>query len=744
MYKRLSAASVVALFVVIIMLSVSLLYAGFTYPSGGGGTGHGRLFDLFHRQYYDKNGLGRNGTVFRQTIGRSAYIVGYARSSGSALIINSRLFAAVFPEETDVSTNSTGFYSILVLYRGAGTFAFEIQNYSTIYRNVTLRSGTNWLNLTFIPAALHPVSGTTVSQSGHAVIHASVTFDDFISNTSVFSNSSGDFRTALPDGNYTIIATAQFYGSGIRNITVRGNLLQGIVITLTNGSNASFAVSGKVITTSGLPVGNAYVKCDPFNNIAITNRYGNFTFSGIFGYVTFTTRAIAYLINRTAPFLVKSSIPLMNVTISPVTSVGSGIDLLDARLWNGTSIAFYNYSTLVKRLGAPQTAGYYSTGGSTVNIHFHNMTGNISGEEYLLYVEADGVLYSGTSYYLQVTNSTGWLTIQLYYGGPFTIVVKLPYYRSFVFNGTFTGTTWLNASLKNEHLYNVTVNGTDPYNTSAFIGRPAILNMAVNSTLFFNSTKMANFTTTTFRLPNGTYEFSPNLLKYFAGQEWVDSDITLRVNGGAVSGWLYYKEYMVMIHDNSDFRVFDELRYNSTSYNGSLSGFIQPHMWLNISAINGFAAGDYSYLFSTGNGTYSISGTFRLNSSHPAYAVNFSAQNGSANITSGMAYLTSGGTMKVGFNITVPSGATMELVTGIDIDGLNFTLGSSHLYIGQYTFNFSGNFLNLTTFPALNSTITSQLVFTNLTRWQETDILSMMYLVIHYTVPKFRLNYIYD
>ena len=746
MNKGLSATSVVAIAVVIILLSASLLYIGFTYPTGVGGIGHSRLFDLFKKQYYDKNGLGRNGTGFRPTLGITSYLIGYVKASNNLPIGNAKLFAAVYPEETDVSTNATGYYSIPILYRGVGTFAFEIQNYTVLLQNVSLKGKTNWLNLTFTPAVFYGVSGTTQSYSGRAIIDASVTFDDFISSTTVFSNSSGEFVTTLPDGNYTAIASAPFYGIGMKNITVNGTGLNGIVIVLSNASsNASFTVSGIVRTTSGLPVSNAYVKCNPFNNITTTNRYGNFTFKGIFGYVTFTTRAVAYITNRTSPILVKYNIPLEVVIVDPVASVGNGIGLLNANSWNRTSIAFFNYSTLSQRLGILPSAGPFSSGGSTINIRLLNGTGNVSGEGYLLYVVANGVQYAGTDYYLQVTNSTGWLTIQLDYKGTFTILLKLLYYHSIMITETFTGMTGLNVSLTPVHVYNVTVNGTDTYNPAAAIGIPHILNTPVYTTLLYNSTKMANITSTTFLLPNGTYEFCTNLFPSSGVTEWVNENVTLRVNGRASSGWLHYREYVFMTHDNSSYGIIERIMVNTTSYgsySSKVTATISAGSWLNLTYMNGFAAGDYTYNLSFGNGSYNVSGTFVLNSSHPANIINFTGLNSMTNITSGMTYSTAnGGTMNVNFSIPVPAGASPALLTNLDITGLNFTLNNSYLSIGSNRYGFSGNFLNLTNFAQLSGSVTAQLVLTGLSRWQESEIVAAMSLDIHMVQPYFQSSY---
>ncbi len=743
MEKEISAASVIAVLFVIITLSVSLLYVDFAYPAGGSGNGHRQVFDLFLKQYYDRNGLGYNKTVFKPTVKNNVYLVGYALDGGNVPLRNSKLFAAVYPEETDTVTNATGFYSISVLYRGTGTFAFKMQNFSTVIQNVTLNTRVNWLNLTFAPSALYNVSGSVVSTSGIAVIHASVSFNDFISNTTFFSNSSGNFVATLPNGTYRVTATAPFYGTAtfydtdLKNITVNGTQISGVSIILPNVTNrTTFTVSGIVQTTSGLPVSGANVKCNPFNNITTTSNKGFFTFKGIFGYITLTARASAYVTNRTAPLLVRYNVPFVIVTVQPVASIGANINILNISSWNSSYIAFYNSSALMNKIGTPRPSGTFSQPGSTVILQFLNSTGYISGEGFLLYVIANGVIYHN----MQMTNSTGHMSVSLYYQGNFTILVKSPYYHSFVFNGTFTGTAVMDATLKAVKLYNVTVNGTDLFNSSASINNPIPVNLRVQVPLFLNSTKMLNFTRFIFLLPNGTYVFSPNNGKFNGGGlQWVNEELTLQVSGNAVSGWIHYRQYMIMVHDDSVYPIFDEFVGNTSSTHGNVSA----HSWLNLSAMSAFTAGNYSYLLSYGNGTYNLTGTFVLDSIHPMCIFNFSANSTTVNITGGISYVVNGTAMDLNFNIPASGGNSTELLTNMDLRGLNFTLNSSYLYIGSSTYHFSGNSLNLTTYTILNGTSPAALDFTNLTRQQESDLLNNLSVLFHATRPLFRFSYIY-
>lgn len=743
MEKEISVASVIAVLFVIITLSVSLLYVDFAYPAGGSGNGHRQVFDLFLKQYYDRNGLGYNKTVFKPTVKNNVYLVGYALDGGNVPLRNSKLFAAVYPEETDTMTNATGFYSISVLYRGTGTFAFKMQNFSTVIQNVTLNTRVNWLNLTFAPSALYNVSGSVVSTSGIAVIHASVSFNDFISNTTFFSNSSGNFVATLPNGTYRVTATAPFYGTAtfydadLKNITVNGTQISGVGIILPNVTNrTTFTVSGIVQTTSGLPVSGANVKCNPFNNITTTSNKGFFTFKGIFGYITLTTRASAYVTNRTAPLLVRYNVPLVIVTVQPVASIGANINILNISSWNSSYIAFYNSSALMNKVGTPRPSGTFSQPGSTVIVQFFNSTGYISGEGFLLYVIANGVIYHN----MQMTNSTGYMSVSLFYRGNFTILVKSPYYHSFVFNGTFTGTAVMNATLRAARLYNVTVNGTDIFNSSASINNPIPVNLRVQVPLFLNSTKMLNFTRFIFLLPNGTYVFSPNNGRFNGGGlQWVNEELTLQVSGNAVSGWIHYRQYMIMVHDDSVYPIFDEFAGNTSSTHGNVSA----HSWLNLSAMSAFTAGNYSYLLSYGNGTYNLTGTFVLDSIHPMCIFIFSANSTTVNITSGVSYAISGTAMTVRFNITAPGGTSTELLTNMDLKGLNFTLSSSYLYIGSSAYRFSGNSLNLTTYALLNGATPAELDFTNLTRQQESDLLNNLSILFHAARPLFQFSYIY-
>jgi hypothetical protein len=744
--KEFSVVSVITVVFVIILLSVSLLYVDFAYPAGGSGNGHRQVFDLFLKQYYDKNGLGYNRTVFKPTVKSVVYLVGYTRGGGNALLKNSKLFAAVYPEETDTLTNATGFYSISVLYRGTGTFAFKMQNFSTVIQNVTLNTRVNWLNLTFAPSALYNVSGSVTSTSGIAVIHASVSFNDFFSNTTFFSNSSGNFVATLPNGAYNVTATAPFYGAALKNVTVNGTQIFNFNIVLPNVTNrTAFTVTGIVQTTSGLPVSGADVKCSPFNNVTATNSKGFFTLKGIFGYITLTTRASAYVTNLTTPLLVRYNIPLVVVTVQPVASIGTNINLLNMSSWNSSYIAFYNSSALMKKIGTPQPSGSFSQNGSTISIRLLNSTGGISNDGYLLYVIANGVIYSGTSYYSQITNSTGFMSLHLNYQGNFTIVVKSPYYHSYIYNGTFTGAAFLNASLRPVRLFTVIVNGTDPYNSSAALNNPFAVNLRVRCPLTVNSTKMLNFTRFTFLLPNGTYIFSPNAHSFIGNElQWVNEEVILQLNGKTLWAWLHYRQYMTMIHDNSRYRIFSEISLSDGYYGATVRGNTSPYSWLNLSAINGFAQGNYSYLISFGNGTYNVTGTFILNSVHPIFVINFSVNSTTMNITtSSTSCVIDGTSMSMNFNIKASGGTSAQLLANMDLAGLNFTLNNSYFYVSSNTYNFSGNWLNLTTFTLLKGTTPAALDFTNLTRQQESDLLTNLTILFYLAQPLFRFSYIY-
>ena len=202
---------------------------------------------IYKYENYNKYGLGRSNTSFKDYGNSTVVMQGYARNaSNGAPLGNMTMYSAVLSVSTAVRTSSSGFYQIVFLQSGYGKFAFEMFQYNVLYtQNYLPLNATVWNNLSFNPSPKYDISGSTLYNGTH-VSDVGLTLSDPWGAYKTSSSSSGQFSLEAVAGNFSITASKR----GFSNLTVPGyvnvtdSTISGLKVNLISNNQTGAFITG--------------------------------------------------------------------------------------------------------------------------------------------------------------------------------------------------------------------------------------------------------------------------------------------------------------------------------------------------------------------------------------------------------------------------------------------------------------------------------------------------------------------
>lgn len=444
---------------------------------------------LFREQFPDKNLLGFGNTYFNPSGNQTITIEGYAKNASSNLpIANSVLYSAVSPVETSTYTNSTGFYSIVILHSGVGNFAFKISGYQTDYVKLSLYGVTSyWQNLSFKPSAKYLVDGYTETQNGTTVSNVQLQLTGFFADYNTVSDSNGFFSLNLPNDTYRILALKQGFQKTTNpsSINVAGKAITDYKIHLIPSQKPEFNVSGYIFNELDTKISGAVIVSYPELNSTASNSSGYYSVPVVYGQNVIYAVAQGYAMNSSGPLYVVTNLTDVNITLSSQspfnvsgTSSGQGLGGLGSS-GSGSSggSAAGNLSKYLSNNTSKITYGNSSSTNSYLLSGYVTDTNN-SGPVYDTYLRFY-VNVNGTYFYENVTtNATGHYQFLVSYPGYYNIAVYSSLYKLATFG------VWINQTVE-KHNFTLT-----PYSKYVFKVTGYVLN-GIDNQLISNSKVVA-------------------------------------------------------------------------------------------------------------------------------------------------------------------------------------------------------------------------------------------------------------
>ena len=428
-------------------------------------------------------------------------------------------------------------------------------------------------------------------------------------------------------GNYTLAVYSRDYYLFIHNFNVTENLTASF--DMTPLPNYVHTVSGTVLNLAGYPVNTSkiYVGIDgPHFYTArqnATNSTGNYSiylindsspdyslhFSAP-GYYNLSTSTFAV----TAPTFRKDS------NMTPLASIGNGIDILSSRSITGSPSL--SPSAIQSDLGTKVDNRSYAatnntTNPMTFNIRLVNSSSStaIVKTQFIGYIKIDGAIYR----FVNHTDSTGYYDLKLNLTGTMAMLVSTLEYKNsseqFPFSSTVNHASF---NLSTAARYQDTIHLNSTYNSTWQI--PNNLSV-VNSLLTINnisSGALTNGTSYSYYLQNGTYNFS------FDNVSYVPASFYSNISGSNSAKYYTLTNYIIEIKNNSQlawtFAITPKPPFTEQSH------AISKITWINLTVAN------YVFTALVNNSAYA-SKEFQLNSSSPEEFMEFNATANSANFT---------------------------------------------------------------------------------------------------------------
>lgn len=706
----------------ILVVAVILVVSAFSffrvvYPTSPlKGSPGGQAFKLFFDQINDTNGLGANETSFHPVSQALVLIEGRVYNNSSSLpIVSSRLFVAVFPLETETSTNSYGVYQYYILYTGNGDFAYKIPGYYPRTIHIDAGKGITWANLSMDPMPKYRVAGNVSDVYGNRIAEVGVTASDFYQAVGSLSDGNGSFSMYLENGSYQVRFAGIYYTAVNLTLNVSGRSITNLSVRLTPSVPSPFRLGGYVVNTAGHAVGNATVSTFPILNSTKTAADGHFTIENMYGSVKLTVSSPGYSNITGVVASIIADQTSLNLTMPPLFTIGQGLHVFNLTPLSQTGDPSTNATALAASLSRPNPSGPASYAHASLTLGLSSGGSALPGIQYIAYIDSAGIFYRG----MFNSDSQGIGLIQFNFSGSYSITLLTLYYGMYSTYSNYSGSASLPLQLTRQATHSISINASDwSHNFSV----PAD-GLSVSNSLFkINLAANASGNSTIFNcsLPGGVYSFS------YSDPGYVNASLELNLSGSNVSATMHLYPYLVKLTCNSNLTWNVSLSSSAGISNATLSG--------NSTLLFQGHEGSYSLNSTTSNGTYPLSSSFSISAVLPVITVYFNrtyANSSSAAVNQSFDSAT--GVYNATFSVN--TSATSEfLLDGLQLLSLNFTPTSSTARISQLAFSFAGNSTFFATpYTVQGAVATINLISSGLNSVEGNDMMAHLLLQLDYS-----------
>ena len=463
----------------------------------------------------------------------------------------------------------------------------------------------------------------TNSNNSLPVFNTQLEFFANVSGTTYHANvttgSGGQYVLNLSyKGNYTLAVYSRDYYLFIHNFNVTENLTASF--DMTPLPNYVHTVSGTVLNLAGYPVNTSKIYVGIDGPHFYTARQNTTNSTGNYSIYLINDSSPDYSLHFSAPGYYNLSTSTFAVTaptfrkdsnMTPLASIGNGIDILSSRSITGSPSL--SPSAIQSDLGTKVDNRSYAatnntTNPMTFNIRLVNSSSStaIVKTQFIGYIKIDGAIYR----FVNHTDSTGYYDLKLNLTGTMAMLVSTLEYKNsseqFPFSSTANHASF---NLSTAARYQDTIHLNSTYNSTWQI--PNNLSV-VNSLLTINnisSGALPNGTSYSYYLQNGTYNFS------FDNVNYVPASFYSNISGSNSAKYYTLTNYLLEINNNSAL---------SWSYNVSNSGtslHLEHKVNKSVTYVN-LTQGQF-YFESLINGTVYASTTFSLLATTPSENITF-------------------------------------------------------------------------------------------------------------------------
>lgn len=707
--------------VVILVLAAILVLSAFTlfdiaYPVGRAPSSpSGGEFKLFLNQFNDTSNLGINVTDFHPATQKLVLIEGYVlNGSSNTYIGSSKLFVAMAPYETQTTTGISGFYQYYIRYAGHGHFSYMAPGYKPSVVQIDATGSIEWVNASLSPMPRYPVHGSVKDVYGNYLAGVEVAMSNLYQTFSIFTNASGGFSFRLYNASYLAEAYGSEFATNTTYFNITGSQPGPLDIVLRPNVPSPFFISGTISNSAGKPLANATVSTYPVVNSTTAGPAGNYRIPYLYGNFEVNVTAPGYNSTSHEITALLADEPGLNIVLSPVQSIGPGLNLFSLSGNSGTGDPAVNASALLSLL-APASGSSPSQGSAGLNITFRAGSVALTSTQYIAFFETAGIYYRG----LFSTDSAGAGNIALNFSGVYNYALLTFYYGSFASSANITGFGAVTANFVQSPLHNMTVNATNVVDNFTV---PAS-GISVSNSIFLlqnSSHASGNRTVYTYAVPDGQYVVT------YSNPGYISASSSVNISGRDNATNLSLLPFIINILNNSNMTL-DYTVYPSVQQ-------AQAAVLPNSTAVMHAFYSQFTLDIKATNIPYYTSTSVNVTTAAPVGDVYF---NGSVNST--VATPSSGNCSYSGSsayaNMTFAfSGGGPEMIWSIELLSLNFSVPDTSVTSAYFNYSFTGN----TSFPSLPFVVNSSAAalsfqFTNLTSRQAVQLCKVITIRIGYS-----------
>ncbi|MHB1708987.1 MAG: hypothetical protein ACYCT2_05885 [Thermoplasmataceae archaeon] len=509
---------------------------------------------------------------------------------------------------------------------GSGTSGVSQPQLSnlTSFLNGQGNGSTVFYNETGGPGKYNITGVVTNSNNSLPVFKTSLEFFANVSGTTyyatVVTGPGGQYVLNLSyKGNYTLAVYSPDYYLFIHNFTIRGNLTASF--EMTPMPNYVFSVSGAVLNAES-PVNTSKISVG-IDGTYYTARQNTTNSTGNYSIYLIKDSNPDYSLHFSAPGYYNSTVNDFPVTknssvrdhsMTPLASIGKGVSILNPSSLSGTGSPSLSPSALQNDLGSKNDNGSFAIANNTTDpvtlkISLLNVTSSkqINDAQFIGYIKIDGAIYR----FVNHTNSTGYYDLRLNLTGTMAVLVSTLSYKNsseqFLLSSTANHTSF---NLSTAARYQEVIHLNSTYNSAWQI--PNDLSV-VDSLLTISNTSssaLANGTSYTYYLQNGTYNFTFNNVSY------VPASFYGNISGSNTVKYYTLTNYLLEINNNS------ALSWNY-SVSNTVTSFHENHKVVRLVTYINLTQGEFHFEPLL-NGSVYASTTFSLSATSPSENITFS------------------------------------------------------------------------------------------------------------------------
>ena len=402
------------------------------------------------------------------------------------------------------------------------------------------------------------ITGTvTNSNDSLPVFNTQLEFFANVSGTvyhaTVTTGSRGQYVLNLSyKGNYTLAVYSQDYYLFVHNFAVTGTLAASF--NMTPLPKYVHIVSGTVLNLAGYPVNMSSITVGIDGPPYYTAKQNSTNSTGNYSIYLVNDSSPDYSLHFSAPGYYNNTSPRFSVisnyilheVMTPLASIGNGIEILSAS--SSTGSPSISNTSLIRDMGTNSYNRSYATTNNSLspillNISLNNLsisksTGPI---QFIGYIKIDGAIYRFVNY----TDSSGYYNLKVNLSGTIAMLISTLAYKNsseqFSFNST---ANHANFNLSTAARYQDAIHLNSTYNSTWQIPD----NLSLTNSLFsMHSTEQSesNGTNFTYYVQNGTYDFA------FVNISYVHSTFYSNISGANASKNLTLINYILKIENNS-------------------------------------------------------------------------------------------------------------------------------------------------------------------------------------------------